>query len=83
MGIPYICTHSSGADSFKNIYGGVIMTERNPKVLANIMERLMDKNFHQSFAEQINTNAIRRDFSESNFLDLIDVWISKAKYKQG
>ena len=83
LGIPSISTHSGGADSFKNLYGGVVMTERNPKGLANIMESLMDNNFHKSIKAQIIPNAIRRDFSESNFLDLIDAWISKAKYKQG
>lgn len=83
MGIPSICTHSGGADSFKSLYGGVIMTERNPKGLANIMESLVDKNFHKSIAEQIIPDVIRRDFSESNFLELIDVWITNAKYKHG
>lgn len=83
MGIPSICTHSGGTDSFKSLYGGVIMTERNPKGLANIMESLTDKNFHKSIVEQIIPDAIRRDFSESNFLELIDVWISNAKYKHG
>lgn len=83
MGIPSISTHSGGADSFMKLYGGVIMTERNSKALANIMEELMDSDFHKSIKVQINPNAVRKDFSESNFLELIDFWISNAKYKHG